>query len=254
MRYSARSHPGKRYDHNEDQYVLPEPNKKYGLTRIDKKKKGSLFVLCDGMGGSNAGEVASELAANWIYREYYTGQLTSIAPHSILEKAILNVNEQIFKLAGEHTGYSGMGSTLVSVLFIEGEAYIYSIGDSRAYLFRNKKLSQITEDQSEVWELYKRGEITKDEIRTHPRNNIITMAIGTKKNMKIEDINRYQLKVRKRDLFLVCSDGLTDMMSDEDVTTMLSSKRTLKQKTSNLVDMANANGGRDNITVILIRI
>ncbi len=254
MRYSARTDTGRKSDHNEDWFILPEPNDKYGVKRIDRKAMGSLFVLCDGMGGMNAGEVASELTASWIFRDYYTTFTSGTAPDSVLEDVILKVNEQIFKLASEHDEYRGMGTTLVAVLFLDGEAYIYSIGDSRVYLFRDKELSQLTEDQSEVWELYKSGNITKDELRTHPRNNIITMAIGTTKNLKAEDINCYQIKTRKKDLFLLCSDGLTDMISDEDVVSILNSRRTLKRKTTKLVDMANANGGRDNITTLLIKI
>lgn len=254
MKYSAISDVGRRYEHNEDYCVLPKPNKNYGVTYIDKKHKGSIFILCDGIGGANAGEVASELTAIWIFREYYKRPANSYTPQAMLEEAIIRINHKIFTLAEENNDYYGMGSTLAATLFIKDDAFIYSIGDSRVYLFRENELRQITEDQSEVWDLYKKGEITKDEIRTHPRNNIITIAIGVEKNMKIEDTNRYHLNVRKKDLFLVCSDGLTDMVSDEKIASVLRLKITLKQKTTRLVDLANANGGWDNITIILISI
>lgn len=251
MNYSARTDIGKKYDHNEDAFVLPEPNKKYNIKNLDIKNKGELFILCDGIGGANAGEVASELTSNWIFRDYYSVKDTNIDLKKELKVIIRSVNTKIFQLTKKHENYYGMGTTLVAALFLNNIAYFYSVGDSRAYLFNDKKLLQITEDQSEVWQLYKTGLISKDDLRHHPRNNIITMAVGINQNI---DIQQYEYKYNKEDMFLLCSDGLTDMVSEEEITKILNKNKSLNNITKDLIHAANKNGGKDNITVIVIKI
>ncbi len=251
MNYSARTDIGKKYDHNEDAFVLPEPNKKYNVKNPDIKNKGKLFILCDGIGGANAGEVASELTANWIFRDYYSTENNNINLTKRLKNIIQSVNLKIIQLANEYENYQGMGTTLVATLFLNNTTYIYSVGDSRAYLFNDKKLQQITEDHSEVWQLYKAGLISKDDLRHHPRNNIITMALGNNINI---DIQQYECKYNKGDMFLICSDGLTDMVSEEEITRILNKDESLDKISKNLIQAANKNGGKDNITVIVISV
>lgn len=253
MKYDAISDVGKRASQNEDFYLLPNHDRG-GIFNINRRKNGSLFILCDGMGGANAGEVASELTANRIFRDYYKSQSIFASTQKDLADVIIGANQKIHALAQEHSEYSGMGSTLVAVLFHRSIAHIFSVGDSRVYLYRQNELSQITEDQSEVWELYKQGEISKDALRAHPRKNIITMAIGANEGISIENINQYSVRITKNDLFLMCSDGLTDMVSDDAIVRVLATKKTLKEINKSLVDLANAEGGRDNITVILVQI
>lgn len=259
MRFTAKTDIGKRYKSNEDFYVLPMINKKVGIEYVNPKA-GMLFVLCDGMGGGNAGEVASKLTATWITKDYYGEKKTKIS--SLLEKfnkpkkvemqaIIRSVNKRLYKLSKEYEQYNGMGTTLVTALFKDEKIFIDSVGDSRCYRFRNNELLQLTEDQSEVWNLFKMGAITKDEIRSHPRNNIITMAIGT-----IEDIeiNEYEYTVQKKDIYLLCCDGLTDMVSEDDIKKILMAQDDLEIKANKLIQAANDAGGKDNITVILIEI
>lgn len=253
MRYCAKSDIGKKYSNNEDAYVLPRRNKKYKISNINHRKQGSLFILCDGMGGENAGEIASELTANWIFQKYYS-QTKNDKPKKLLNEIIIDVNKQIFDLSQQYEEYNDMGTTLVLTLFFNKKVYIDSVGDSRGYLFRDNKLDQVTEDQSEVWDLYKMGAISKEDIRFHPRNNIISKAIGAEKDFKSKDINHYELEQKKDDIYLMCSDGLTDMVGDKEIANILSNKKSLKRKTSQLIDLANKNGGKDNISVILIRV
>ncbi|MCK5822923.1 MAG: Stp1/IreP family PP2C-type Ser/Thr phosphatase [Bacteroidales bacterium] len=251
MKYSARTDIGKKYDHNEDTFVLPETNKKYNIKTPDVKNKGKLFILCDGIGGANAGEVASELTANWIFRDYYSVEDTSIDLTKKLKEIIELVNTKIYNLTQEYENYKGMGTTIASLLFIHKKAYIYSVGDSRVYILHNKNLQQITEDQSEVWQLYKTGQITKDDIQHHPRNNILTMAMGV--NQEVE-IQQYECNYNKGDIFLICSDGLTDMINEKEITKILNNNKSLNKISSNLIKAANKNGGKDNITAIVISV
>jgi len=250
MKYYAKTDIGKKYDHNEDNYVLPKPNKKYNINKPDIINMGELFVLCDGISGSNAGEIASELTANWVFKDYYSIKDISINLTDKLEEIIKSVNDKIISLASEHESYHGMGTTLVAVLALKNKAFIYSVGDSRAYILKGDNLKQITEDQSEVWQLYKAGEISKNDIRYHPRNNIITMSLGINKNI---DIQRYVQEYNDGDMFLLCSDGLSDMLSDIEIKNILIKKQSLKRITKKLVKSANKNGGKDNITVIVVK-
>ena len=250
MEYYAKTDIGKKYDHNEDFYVLPEANEKYGIKNIDVKNKGMLFILCDGMGGGNAGEVVSELTASWIMKEYYANEEMADNPKEKLKEIINSVNERIKKLSKEHEVYKGWGTTLVATLIIKNTAYVLSVGDSRLYLYGNKELIQITEDQSEVWEIYKKGIITKEEMRKHPHKHILNTVIGMEGELKI---NEYELNLEKDNILLMCSDGLTDMLTDKEIAERIN-RRSLKKTAEKLVKQANRTGGRDNITVILIKI
>lgn len=251
MNFYAASDTGKKYKHNEDRFVLPEVNEKYGIKKIDADNFGWLFCLCDGMGGANSGEIAAELSAGWIFKEYYSAEQIPIQPLDFINKIIIETNQKIFKLASEYEQYEGMGCTLIAALFLKEKLYIASLGDSRMYVFRNGQLEQLTEDQSEVWELYKKGAISKDDIRNYPRNHIITGAIGVKKELTVTDINNYNFNIKPEDLFLICSDGLTDMISEKEITNILIEEKDIKVKANSLIKAANNAGGKDNITVIL---
>jgi len=261
LEYCAQTDNGRKYDHNEDFYSLPDS----GKAEADSLNK-TLFILCDGMGGGNAGEVASQMTVNWLSKGFYlqqsekqgfinflknkiNGNDYDLTKKSITE-VIINTNEKIKKLASEHEQYKGMGTTLVSLLFYRDRVIIHSVGDSRCYRFREGILEQLTEDQSEVWSLYKTGAITKEEMRKHPRNNIISMAIGISGELLIND---YMFDVKQGDLYIVCSDGLSDMLSDDDIQNILQKDTSLKALTEKLINSANEAGGKDNITAILVQ-
>ena len=249
---------GKKYKHNEDYISLPESKNNF----VDSKSL-NLFILCDGMGGGNAGEVASQLTATWLQKDFNDSKknkrkifqrfFKSYSDKNLKEfiyQLIQTINTKIYNLAQEYSEYENMGTTLVSALIYNNTLQIHSVGDSRCYRIRNNELQQLTEDQSEVWNLYKMGAISKDEIRTHPRNNIITSAIGVANQA---NINQYQFDIHKNDLYLICSDGLSDMISDKKILKTIIDGNSLKEIGINLVNLANEAGGKDNISLILIK-
>lgn len=249
MKFAAQSDIGKKYNHLEDVYVLPVTNTKYHVPNPDVLHRGYLFVLADGVGGAQSGEVAAELASNWLFQRYYQDKLHENSVSEFLSTSIQSVNKRIWALAQEHEKYEGMCTTLVSTLVIDKKAYFHSVGDSRVYLFRNENLEQISEDQSEVWELYRAGALRKDELRKHPRSNIVTQVVGQPGEIAI---NQYERTVEAGDLFLLCSDGLTDMVPEDEIATILGDSSALYSKVEKLVRKANDYGGRDNISVILV--
>lgn len=253
--YYAATDIGKKYTHNEDFYITPGS--------LDTKQQDNippLFVLCDGIGGRNAGEVASKLTAQWLQKDFIFKTAQNGKENDLnniqglkqeISDIIVDINLRILNLSKEHEQYRGMGTTVLTAFFSKESVVINSVGDSRCYLLRDKALQQITDDHSEVWELYKIGALSKDDIIGHPRGNIITMAVGAFENIKI---NSYSFQHRKGDLLLMTSDGLTDLVYDTQIEKTLNSKTTLQTKAESLIDMANDAGGKDNITVILIQL
>lgn len=255
LKNSAVTDTGKKYKHNEDYYILPESDEKYSITKEKIKQNGNIFILCDGMGGANSGEIASELTAGWIVKDFYS-QDTSDLSNNISDKLkniISGVNSRIFKLASEHDQYKGMCTTIAAAYIKDSFLTISSVGDSRAYLLRNKEISQLSEDHSEVWKLYKTGAITKEELRNHPRNNVLSLAIGAKELIKPDEIFSSSTELKKNDIIMLCSDGLSDMVPEWRIKKILLSRSSLDKKSEKLVKEANQNGGKDNITIILIQ-
>ena len=248
--FYALSEKGKKSPENEDNYTLPESNQKFNLKKVGLKTKGSLFVVCDGMGGYQAGEVASELCSNWLEKDYYENAIIDNIPNW-LNNEIKYLNKKLYKLSNEHKEYFGMGTTLVSLLIKNEMAYINNVGDSRLYLlnFDNNKFEQITEDHSEVWELYKLGAITKNDIISHPRKNIITQAMGIDQNV---EQNSYRIKLPKKYLFLLCSDGLTDVMTDDAILEIIKQSKNLKECSESLYELSQKNYSRDDVSIVLV--
>ena len=247
INYSHLCRKGKKYPVCEDHIALPENNEKYQLKDLDFERKGHLFVLCDGMGGYHAGEVASELTANWLMVDYYQAKIEE-TKQEWFHQEITNLNGRIFKLAADHEQYNGMGTTLVSVLIKASKAYINNVGDSRFYLFSNS-LKQITEDHSQVWELYKKGLITKEQIIKNKNKNIITEAIGVDPSTKI---NQYTIDLPEKYILLLCSDGLTDVMIDADIEKIIKKRKALEQTGEDLYKLALKKRTRDDVSIILI--
>ncbi|KXB09156.1 hypothetical protein AKJ60_00825, partial [candidate division MSBL1 archaeon SCGC-AAA385M11] len=177
---------------------MPEPFEKYGITAEAIHKKGALFILTDGMGGAQAGEVASELAAGWTAAGFYEQMDSSDVPDEVLTRVISEINARLFELAASYDQYQGMGTTIVVFHVQDRFLTVCSVGDSRAYLFRKGKLVQLTEDQSEAWEIYKAGGISKEEIGQHPRSHILKKALGTEKGLGRDEIFTYKDKLKKK--------------------------------------------------------
>jgi protein phosphatase len=224
---------GRQRQANEDSYFARAP----------------LFAVADGMGGAQAGEVASRIAARAFERrrnvsdeEPAEGQLEEIAQQA---------NREIHKLAQEDSSRAGMGTTLTAALLRDDEVALGHVGDSRAYLLREGELKRLTKDHSLVEELRRQGRLTEEQAEEHPQRSIITRALGPEPSVNVDTMT---FPARDGDVFLLCSDGLTTMVSDDEIREILIGSRSLRAAVNKLVDAANRGGGRDNITAVAFRV
>jgi protein phosphatase len=229
--YSA-SDTGRERRANEDSYLARSP----------------VFVVADGMGGARAGEVASRTAV-----ELFASGLDEriSAPEDRLARRVQEANERIHALSREDSRRAGMGTTLTAVHVGGDELAIAHVGDSRAYCLRDGVLTMLTEDHSLVGELVRQGKLTEQEAEEHPQRSIITRALGPEPVVLVDTMT---VRARGGDVFLLCSDGLTSMLGDERLRQVLLGAPTLEQAAGDLIAAANAAGGRDNITVVLLRL
>jgi serine/threonine protein phosphatase PrpC len=219
---------GRRRRRNEDAYVCEPP----------------LFAIADGMGGAQAGEVASRLAAAAL-RE--SGAADGGGEDRILD-LIQEANRRVYDRSSTDPNTSGMGTTITVALFEEDRVAFGHVGDSRAYLIRDNSIEQLTEDHSLVNELMKSGKLSREEAETHPQRSVITRALGTDPDV---DVDTFTVPVQTGDVFLLCSDGLTDMVVQEDILGLVMRDRAdIQGALKALVKEANRNGGEDNITVV----
>ena len=209
-------------------------------------KLPNLFIVADGMGGHKAGDVASRVAIEKFVKYACTTHMTD--PANILDAGIMSINKEIYDMANSNRDYSGMGTTFVAAVIAEGHVYIANVGDSRLYVV-GSKIRQITRDHSYVEEMVRIGELDRADARNHPDKNIITRAVGAED--KVEP-DFFTVELQEGEIVLMCSDGLTNMLEDEEIRMIISGARDLVEKAESLVEAANANGGRDNISVILI--
>ncbi|MFD1901453.1 Stp1/IreP family PP2C-type Ser/Thr phosphatase [Enterococcus termitis] len=210
----------------------------------------ALAVLADGMGGHQAGDVASQMAVNNLGVRWQESLIeTSEKAAQWLIKEIQDENELIYQKGQSQPEYLGMGTTIVSAVLLDRSFVLANIGDSRAYLVRNDQLVQLTEDHSLVNELVKSGEITREMAANHPRKNVLTRSLGMPGTVEVDVTNHLWVP---NDYILLCSDGLTNMVSEEDILAILLSDQPLKDKVSMLIAQANEAGGADNITVLVI--
>lgn len=207
----------------------------------------SVYVVADGMGGHNAGEVASKMAAEGIVK-YIKENVNDFDIKSILSKSIEKVNNDIYEYSLQDHKYSGMGTTITAALVTKEEIIIANVGDSSSFGVKGDKLIKITKDHSLVQELVDLGTITEEQAAKHPKKNIITRAVGI--NSKV-NVDIFYIEKSEYDIFLLCSDGLTNEVPKEDIIKILSLDCNLDKKCEQLVELAKKNGGRDNITVLL---
>jgi len=210
--------------------------------------KAPLFVVADGMGGAQAGEVASKAAA-----ESFARELPPEPPERVLEETIEGANRTIHELARKDPGLAGMGTTITAAIVdLEAEEVaIGHVGDSRAYRLRGGKFEQITRDHSLVEEMRRKGQLTDAQAEDHPQRSIITRALGPEPEVQVD---LQTVPAQHGDLFLICSDGLTTMLDDEQIAHILTRATSLSAAVRALVDEANRAGGRDNITVVAFRV
>ena len=207
----------------------------------------NLFVVADGMGGHKAGDFASSYAVEVLLSTIREDENSN--PVKIIRAAIENANTQLLREASDNETMSGMGTTMVLVTIVGHYAYVANVGDSRLYLIDENKISQITKDHSLVEEMVRMGEISRDDARNHPDKNIITRALGAGRDV---DVDFFDVRLTPGDILLLCSDGLSNMVPDEDIRQVILTSETLEEAGRRLVSMANDNGGRDNIAVVLV--
>ncbi len=214
-----------------------------------------VFIVADGMGGHKAGEVASSIATETIKEMIYMNQEELLSENfqipKFINEALSEANKRVYEKSSISEEYKGMGTTVTMAFIFKGELYIGHIGDSRAYLLRDNELLQLTQDHSLVAELVRNGSITEKDAINHPQKNVITRALGTDEEVKIDIFSR---EVLDGDVILLCSDGLTNMVSDEMIKEILLKSENIQDTCNLLIDTANDLGGLDNITAIIIEV
>lgn len=207
----------------------------------------NLFVVADGMGGHKAGEYASNQAIALVKREVASD--TESEPVQIINQGITAANNSIYEEATQDATKSGMGTTMVVATISDHHMCVGNVGDSRLYVYREGQLQQITQDHSVVGEMVRKGEMPKEQARNHPKRNLITRAVGAEKEIRVDFFDE---TLADGDLVLMCTDGLTSMVEEKQIEEVLASAVSLQEKANRLVELANDNGGRDNITIIII--
>ena len=206
----------------------------------------NLFLVADGMGGHKAGDLASEYTVAKV-QEAVSKSMQTI-PYQILKGAFQYANQKLLEKAGESDSYTGMGTTLVAATVKNDAVYVVNVGDSRLYKIGDK-IEQITEDHSLVEEMVRMGEISKEQARNHPDKNLITKAMGVSDTVEPD---YFDTDLQKGECLLMCSDGLTNMVSDRQIKEIVELRTDLESCAKELIRAANQNGGRDNIAVVLI--
>lgn len=238
MKIVGKSNIGLVRTSNQDNYLIAYND--YG---------NALAVVCDGIGGAKAGEVASLMASKSIGKAFSESKpFTTIASGKLwLEKILKDINEEIFMATKDNPDYEGMGTTLVAALIIHDEAVIANVGDSRAYVLVKDELIQITSDHSLVNDLVKQGQISEAELETHPQRNILTNALGVLTSLKVDTFF-----VNRGSKLLLCSDGLSGYVKEDKILEIITKNIAVEAMLDLLITAANQAGGYDNITVIII--
>ncbi len=243
MRFGVKSDKGMVRETNEDSY-----NVIAGYSGIPVT-----FVIADGMGGHNSGEIASKMAVDSVsnsilkMKERFENQEDV---SGILRAVIHEANTNVYAASNEHNENHGMGTTLIVAIVCQRTLYIGHVGDSRVYLVRNNSISQITTDHSFIEELVRNGTLTREEAENHPKKNIITRALGCSENIEVDT---YSTDIKEDDIFVLCTDGLSNMLSNNEILNIVMNIDDPELASSQLLDVANTKGGEDNITVVVFK-
>lgn len=238
MKFTSKSSIGLIRKQNEDSFCINEDI--------------NLIAVADGMGGHRAGEVASSMAVK-SFEDYlleHRGALTD-NPQDTMQKAMQEANRIIYETARKNSSQKGMGTTLTAAVFKGSNLFLAHVGDSRAYLIHNDNIKQITQDHSLVNEMVKNGSLTEEEASHHPQKNILTRALGTSPNVIIDLM---QIKIKEEDLVILCSDGLTNLVSCDEIREFSRQESDMDRFVEILVDKAIERGGFDNVTVVVCRV
>ena len=207
----------------------------------------NLFVVADGMGGHNAGDFASRYGVSVLVESVRRDG--NFNPVKIIRHGIEAANSQILEQARRDESMEGMGTTMVVATVVGSYAYVANVGDSRLYLAADGTFSQVTQDHSLIMEMVRLGELTMEQARNHPDKNIITRAVGTAETVKVDF---FDIHLKPGSRLLLCSDGLSNMVSDEEIWKIAETSSDLREMGMRLVSLANENGGKDNIAVVLV--
>lgn len=231
-----------------------------GLIRTHNEDAGGVFynksgqllaVVADGMGGHQAGDIASQLAVSLIEEKWADVNATISPEHTEqwLHDTIATMNLTIYKRSLEHENFNSMGTTLVTAVITEEYLTVAHIGDSRCYIYNDNGFTQVTEDHSLVNELMRSGQISKTDAKNHPRKNIVLKALGTEEEV-LADIQT--MSWEKNNKLLLCSDGLTDKVMDDELATLIAQQERVEKIGQQMIDLANKRGGEDNISLIIV--
>lgn len=241
MQVGFKSDKGVQRTNNEDACFVLLPDK--------------VYVVADGVGGGNSGEIASRTAVNMV-ADYVVKHPISLMTNkyaivNYLQSAVDEANTKIFNMARDYAENTGMATTLVVTYVADKRAYITNVGDSRVYLYRNGQLVQLTEDHTYLNTLVKAGVMTKEEAESDERKNVITKALGAEGTCEPDF---FQVDIELGDVFIICTDGLYNEVSADEMVEMIEKKESMSDLVTDLIARANKNGGRDNITVVCIKV
>jgi len=241
MKFGACSDVGLVRKENEDSFYIPSEG--------DELK---LFLIADGVGGQNHGKLASQMTIDDVVKFFIKNENKYSNKKELMSEAIKDANKDVRSFSTTKPEFEGMGTTLVSALIEDNRVILSSAGDSRCYMIRNGIISQLTVDNSYVQYLLEKGAISANEAKTHPQRNLITKAIGLEDNI---DVEIEQTEICSGDILLLCTDGLTTMLSDEEILHIILKKNgNIQELAEELVRRAKENGGTDNITAILVEV
>ena len=209
-------------------------------------KLPNLFVVADGMGGHKAGEFASRFTVEVV--KEVLAESSEETPEAMIIQAITSANRKLLETAKQDSRMEGMGTTLVVATVIERTLYLANVGDSRLYLL-NDEIKQVTKDHSLVQEMVRLGGIKQEEAKHHPDKNIITRAIGAKEDVEVDF---YEYRLKQGDMILMCTDGLSNMVEDEEMLHIVKGSRDVVEAVEGLIERANQNGGKDNIGIVIV--
>lgn len=245
LEFASLSDVGQVRQKNEDACGRYQPD-----DESERASKGSIFVVADGMGGHRGGEIASQIAVETVISLYYASNGTD--PAALLDQCFAEANRRILARSTSEVELFGMGTTCTTMVARSGEAFFAHVGDSRAYILRDGSMRQVTDDHSLVGEMVRSGILTSEDAQHHPKRNVITRSLGTQENLTT-DFPETPFALKDGDVFLICSDGLTSMVPDTQLESVIATMEP-KPACRRLIDLANATGGKDNITVQVIHI
>ena len=239
MRYAGRTHTGLVREINQDSFLV-----------LDLPEQNALaVVLADGMGGHNAGELASSLAVEYAAEQAKEKDFTGKNCASQITRIMDEANKLVYSKSLQDIAHVGMGTTMIMAVVTDSEINIGHVGDSRVYILRKGELERITTDHSLVEELLQSGAITTEEAENHPSKNVITKALGCEPKINIDN---YKRKIENGDKMLLCSDGLTNMVKEQEIRTVLTGTKDPEEAVDKLIEKANNYGGEDNVTAVAV--